>query len=305
MCNQIKGVIKMITENAKEAALNMRKICKKNDDQRDAGLPTNIPEVERINNLQYGNDSTWNLLDIYLPKKRDGKVPTIIHIHGGGWCYGTKETYQFYGMNLAKNGFGFINFNYPLAPDVQFPKELDAVNQVFHWVANYGSEYDLDLNNVFISGDSAGGQMAEQYLTILCNDEYRKLFDYQKPALTVRAATFNCGAYFLKLPGIIEGAFEAYFPPEIVANNKKRLDTEKYMTPNMPPIFIMTANHDFLHDAAIRLDGYMIAKGINHELHIYGDENNPREHVFHINQRDVIAAKCNQDELEFYRKYLK
>lgn len=297
----------MVPQSVKEAVFNMRKDCKRSDDQRDKGLPTNIPEVERINNIQYGNDLVWNLLDIYLPKKRSGKVPTIIHIHGGGWCYGTKETYQFYGMNLAKNGFGFVNFNYPLAPDVQFPQELDAVNQVFHWVAEHGNEYDLDLNNVFISGDSAGGQMAEQYLTILFNDEYRQLFGYKKPHLTVRAATLNCAACFLKIPGIIQGAIKAYFPPEVVAKNHERLNTEKYMTKKLPPIFLMTANHDmpFPHDSMIRLDGYLMAKGINHELHIYGDKDHPRGHVFHIDQRDPIATKCNRDEMNFYRKYIK
>lgn len=294
----------MTTQNIKEMVLKMRQVFKEGDDKRDAGLPTNIPEVERIDNLQYGKDPIWNLLDIYLPKKRKGKVPTIIHIHSGGWCYGTKETYQFYGMNLAKNGFGFVNFNYPLAPDVQFPEELDAVNQVFHWVAEHGNDYDLELNNVFISGDSAGGQMAEQYLTILYNDEYRALFNYEKPSLTIRAVTLNCGAYFLELPGLIEGAVEAYFPPEVVANNHERMNTEKYMTKDLPPIFIMTANQDFLHDAAVRLDGYLMAKNIKHELHIYGDEKNPRGHVFHINQRDNIATQCNEDEMNFYRKYL-
>ena len=76
----------MVPQSVKEAVFNMRKDCKRSDDQRDKGLPTSIPEVERINNIQYGNDPVWNLLDIYLPRKRKGKVPTIIHIHGGGWC---------------------------------------------------------------------------------------------------------------------------------------------------------------------------------------------------------------------------
>ena len=55
--------------------------------------------------------------------------------------------------------------------------------------------------------------MAEQYLTILFNDEYRQLFGYKKPHLTVRAATLNCAACFLKIPGIIQGAIKAYFFP--------------------------------------------------------------------------------------------
>ena len=44
----------MVPQSVKEAVFNMRKDCKISDGQRDKGLPTSIPEVERINDLQYG-----------------------------------------------------------------------------------------------------------------------------------------------------------------------------------------------------------------------------------------------------------
>ena len=159
-----------IKQEVLEAAKTLSALFKEGDDKRDAGLPHDIPEVERFDNIAYGPKEKWNLLDIYLPKKRIDKVPTIINIHGGGWVYGTKETYQFFGLSLAKEGFAFVNFNYQLAPEVEFPGELDDVNRAVHWVASHGSDYDIDLNNIFIIGDSAGGQMAVQYLTILTNN---------------------------------------------------------------------------------------------------------------------------------------
>ena len=45
-----------------------RIVCKKNDDKRDANLPLEIPEVTRIDDLSYGPDPKWHLLDLYLPK---------------------------------------------------------------------------------------------------------------------------------------------------------------------------------------------------------------------------------------------
>lgn len=282
----------------------MRAECKQNDDIRDAGLPLEIPEVIRIDNLAYGPDKKWHLLDLYLPKNITGKIPTIIHIHGGGWIYGTKETYQFYGMSLAKEGFAFVNFNYHLGPDVQFPSILDDIDLLMHWIADHGEKYQLDLSNVFLAGDSAGGQMTEQYLAILTNEEYRKFFGYQLPKLTIRAAALNCGAYFINLPGVIGGAVKGYFTDSSIEKNQKLLDVEKYLTPNLPPLFIMSANQDFLYEQAIRLDGYLLAKNIPHELHIYGTEKEPRQHVFHCNIKDEIAKQCNMDELAFFRKYL-
>ena len=113
-----------------------RVAIKKGDDQRDAGLPTQIPEVERFDDISYGEDPKYQILDVYLPKnKTSAKLPVIVNIHGGGWIYGTKETYQFYCLAMAKEGFAVVNANYRLAPDVVYPGELDDINRVFHWVA--------------------------------------------------------------------------------------------------------------------------------------------------------------------------
>ena len=68
----------------------LRKEYGENDAKRDAGLTT--PEdIERVDNVSYGEYGIWNLLDIYYPKGTDKALPTIISIHGGGWFYGTKD----------------------------------------------------------------------------------------------------------------------------------------------------------------------------------------------------------------------
>ena len=291
-------------ENITEAILQMRKQFKTQDDKRDAGLPTEIPEVTRIDNLSYGPDPKWNLLDIYLPKNVTKPIPTIINIHGGGWCYGTKETYQFFGLNWAKRGFAFVNANYRLAPDVAFPKELDDVNQYVHFVAQHVDEYNLDKSNVFLMGDSAGGQMAEQYVTILTNPKYRQLFDYEMTDLKFKAVVLNSAANFMAEPNAINGAVAGYFTPESVRKYSEQLNVEKYITKDFLPTYISTANQDFLRNSAFKMDGFLTAKNISHICKMYGDEKSPRGHVFLINQKDELAKKANDDEMAFLNKYL-
>lgn len=294
----------VVKENILKAAKAMNAMCKENDDKRDAGLPHDIPEVERFDDIAYGPKEKWNLLDVYLPRKRGKKVPTIISIHGGGWVYGTKETYQFFGLSLAKNGFAFVNFNYQLAPEVEFPSELDDINRAMHWVATHGSEYHLDLDNIFIIGDSAGGQMAMQYLTILTNDGFRQKFGYEKPNFIVRAAAINCGAAFLNLPGMIEGAPQAYFIDNVLETKKDMLETEEYITQDIPPLLLTTANQDFIRDCTVRLDGFLTAKHINHVFRSYGTPEEPKAHVFNYNVKDPVATKCNLEILDFFKQYL-
>lgn len=281
--------------------MQFRKSAKDNDDKRDAGLPTEVKGVKRIDNLSYGPDPKWNLLDLYLPENVDKPIPTIINIHGGGWCYGTKETYQFYGLNWAKKGFAFVNANYRIAPDVVFPEELDDVDRYIHWVAEHAAEYGLDTQNVFLIGGSAGGQMAEQYATILTNESYRKLFNYELTDLNFRALALNSSANF-----VLEsrGVTEAYFTPEIKKNQREKLDTEKYIQENFLPTYICTAIDDFIRNSSLKFDGFLTAKNVPHICKMYGDEKNRRGHVFLIDQKDEIAKKANDDELVFFQKYL-
>lgn len=296
----------MLDQKVIDAVKKMRTDWKKLDDKRDEGLAHSIPEVQRIDNLQYGDDPRWNSLDLYLPKNFTGKIPVIINIHGGGWIYATKETYQFYGLALAKEGFAFVNFNYMLAPKVQFPGILDQVNQVIHWVADHANQYNLDTNNAFLIGDSAGGQMVEQYTTVLTNPTYRQKFGYSLTNLHFRAVAMNCPATFMLDPGMVITPTRAYFTDEVLNDPKKRdqLNVEKYITNQFLPAYLMTCNLDFVHDCSVRLDGFLRAKGVEVIQKTWGDEKHPEHHVFHVNQKDPLARKANAEEINFFKKHI-
>lgn len=294
----------MSSAKVMELINQFRESASLNDEKRDAGLPHVFKGVQRIDDLAYGPVSKWNLLDIYRPSEYQGKLPVMISIHGGGWCYGTKETYQYYGMGMAQRGFAFVNFNYQLAPTVHYPAQLEEVNRVMHWVVDHADQYDLDVNNVVLIGDSAGGQMMMQYLAAYINPDYRRQLGFKRPAMKIRAAANNCGASFLTLPGTLDGLPSAYFLPEIVKEKGQQLAYEQYLTKGLPPIFIATGNKDMIHDCSVRLDGYMLAKGLPHVFHNYGDKEHPAHHVFMISQKDPLAKKANDDEVAFLKKYL-
>lgn len=66
------------TQKALALAKQARIEIKASDDQRDAGLPLTIPEVDRFDNIAYGSANPGHFLDIYLPKQRTDLVPIII-----------------------------------------------------------------------------------------------------------------------------------------------------------------------------------------------------------------------------------
>lgn len=277
-----------------------RRQWKKNDDLRDS--KHSIPEsIEVIKDISYGADNKWNLLDVNRPKGTTEKLPCIISIHGGGFFYGTKETYQFYAADLAARGFVVINFNYRLCPENTFPAQLEDVNAVLCWVEKNAAQYNIDLDRVFFVGDSAGGNLVYHYSAIISNPEFQKLFEFKVPALRPKAVALNCGLYEYDAPKInllrmayVKGA----------KKHSDQLNIKKFVTENYPPVFIMSAANDFLLNQMQPLADFLASKKIPVVSKVYGTKDNPQAvHVFHINISLDIGKQCNDDECDFFKSF--
>ena len=275
---------------------------------RDAGVVD--PEgLIRYTDLRYGPHPE-NLLDVYCPEETEGVLPAIISIHGGGWVYGSKELYAHYCLKMAKRGFAVVNFDYRLAPRNKYPDALEDCCAVLQWVQDHGQEYHIDRSNLFVVGDSAGGQLAFQVLTMLTNPEYCRFFSFAPPEnLKVNACGLNCGCYFMPvsrfLPPQKAGAiFAAYFPKDYLPCVPS-LKTQKYVTKRFPPAFVMTSRNDYLRMMAPPLHLILKRRGVESLLRIYGTKEQKQiGHVFHLNCRSPLADLCNDEQAAFFRKHL-
>ena len=283
-------------------ALGIRRSFGKNDVKRDAGLKA--PEdVVRVTNLAYAREADpEQLLDIYYPAGTAEKLPIIVSVHGGAYMYGNKEVYQYYCMSLAQKGFTVVNFNYRLAPEHKFPDQLKDINSVMKFICGRVGEYWGDLDNVFFVGDSAGAQMASQYLAAVTNPKYAQLLELDVPEFTVRAAALNCGMYELD-PVRDKMLIKCYLGSEEVMRSA-RMDVLANISGDYPPCFIMTSTGDFLRGNAEPMGDFLTRRGVENEVHVYGTEEEPLGHVFHCDVRNPIAAVCNEEECEFFRRHI-
>ena len=271
----------------------LRTAFRRSDDKRDAGLTT--PEgIERFDDLRYGEDARWNLLDVYRPKGIEGKLPVIVSVHGGGWVYGDKERYQYYCMSLAEHGFAVVNFTYRLAPKHKFPAALENTNAVFHWLMRHGADYGLEPSRVFGVGDSAGAQLLGLFGCLCTNPAYASGFAFSAPAGFVpTAVALNYGVYEVKKSGkkdLTTALMEDYLPGK---------GTEAF-----PPSFVMTCEGDFVADQAPPLVERLKELGVAADYHYYGDREHVLGHVFHCNVRSADAQRCNKDECDFFKSFL-
>lgn len=275
----------------------------KNDSARDAGLTTPA-DIERFDNLPYGPDEA-HTLDIYRPKGA-GVLPVIISVHGGGYVYGSTKIYQFYCMDLAQRGFGVLSFNYRLAPEHIFPAALQDINRVMLWLEKNAESYGLDRDNIFMLGDSAGAQLASQYAVICTNPAYAEIMEIVPTSLKIKALGLNCGMYDLHShladlsePNHIMPAYFTAHPEDF----GEKLDVMKYIDGSYPPAYLISSPGDFLLEQCLPMQRLLQSRGVEAQAKIYGDETTG--HVFHVDIRNRLGRQANDDELAFFRKFIK
>jgi len=74
-------------------------------------------------------------------------------------------------------GVPVVSVDYHLAPEHPFPKAIDDVWQAYNWILKYAEdEFNMELNNIIVVGDSAGGNLilALMYLLIYNNKKLPK-----------------------------------------------------------------------------------------------------------------------------------
>lgn len=110
-------------------------------------------------------------LRLYKPASSSGKLPIFYYIHGGGFCIGSRTwpNCQNYCFRLASQLQAVvISPDYRLAPENRLPAAIEDGYQAVKWLQAQALVENpdpwltevADFGRVFISGDSAGGNIA-------------------------------------------------------------------------------------------------------------------------------------------------
>lgn len=294
-----------------QASDMVRTEFKKGDDIRDAGLTTPA-DIIRYDDIVYGEDPKWQSLDVYRPRSAEGKkLPVIVSVHGGGWVYGDKERYQFYGMNLAQRGFAVVNFSYRLAPENKYPSSLEDTNSVFTWILAHGDEYGFDVEHIFGVGDSAGAHNLGLYAGICTNPQYASEYKFKVPeGFAPTAIGLHCGAYRIELgeegdtDDLTQKLMADFLPEKGTKRELELIDVSRHITEKYPPTFFMTCPGDFLKNQAPILAEKLAENNVPFMYRMYGSAEKPLAHVFHCDIKTEDARLCNDETCAFFKKFM-
>ena len=285
---------------------------KRMDDKRIATL-TPPSGVTEINNIAYLDDGhIHHQLDVYYPEgtKETDRLPVLIDIHGGGWMYGDKELNKYYCLELATKGFVVFNMSYRLYPEVNARQQLWDISNCLKWISENLASYPCDTDNIYLTGDSAGGMLAAFTAMLSESEKMRDLYD--TPDFSLK---FNAVGLTSPVPRM-NGDFPVNYYTRIMLG--KDYEKEKWADyvnlediltlGKMPPTFLLTSSGDFLASKETRIAAESLRKaGIDHQLMDFEKYNGvDLPHVFPvIYPFNEESQRAINEMLAFFRKYEK
>jgi len=99
-------------------------------------------------------------LNIVRPEGATETLPVFIFIHGGGWILGDYPTHKRMVRDLVVlSGAAAVFVNYTPSPEAQYPQAINEIYAATKWVAEHGSEINVDGKRLAVVGNSVGGNM--------------------------------------------------------------------------------------------------------------------------------------------------
>ena len=131
-----------------------------------AGVPP--PPVDSARDIKV--KGAQGPLDARVYRAGQGKAPTVVFFHGGGWVAGDLETHDRQGRWLAiETGAVVVSVDYRRPPETRFPGAFEDAFAAVRDVSERIGEFGGDASRLGVAGDSAGGNLAATS-AIACRD---------------------------------------------------------------------------------------------------------------------------------------
>lgn len=97
---------------------------------------------------------------VFLEDGADG-FPVILYVHGGGWIQGGRKDHEYDSKVYAKNGYVVFSVDYDLSKkDRHLAGTTERqILEAIAWIKKNAGRYGGDPETLFMTGDSAGGNL--------------------------------------------------------------------------------------------------------------------------------------------------
>ena len=217
----------------------------------------------------------WGAMRARLHVPSEGAADTaILHVHGGGWTFGSVDTHDGLTRRLAAaTRRPVLSIDYRLAPEHPFPAPVEDAAAGLAFLEGGGIGAPIAASRIVVAGDSAGAQ------TVLALLLARR--DAGLPPVAAGLLFYGCLA-----PDFDTASQRAFGADErfLLSTERMRwywtnhlgdrIDDPGAAAPlradlrGLPPLFLDAASHDPLRDDTLRLAERLAAIGAPHRLRV-------------------------------------
>jgi acetyl esterase len=183
----------------------------------------------------------------------------LVYVHGGGWVAGNRETHDTASRAFAlRTRFIVVTVDYTLSPEAPHPQAILEVADVLQHVRSLAREFGLEIRNLAVAGDSAGGHLLGAALHHLAASKSSlpdaAVFVYPITDVSLDYPSYTrFGEGFALTGDRMRWYWEQYLGEDLSQLGERRRDP--YISPlysphldRFPPSLIITAGLDVLHD---------------------------------------------------------
>ncbi len=192
---------------------------------------------------------------IYDPRNTGGPTSAVLFFHGGGWVMGSLSTHDGLCRRLAsRTHLPVIAVDYRLAPEHPYPVAIDDSRNAMRWLLDAGNDHGLDVTQVVLVGDSAGGQLA----AVLANENAAtagplpvvgQVLMYPMVDLTMSSPSYQRVTDGFPLVADTIAWFADQYLPEYVDRSAPDISPMMTQLPGgLPPTYVITVDNDPLVD---------------------------------------------------------
>ncbi|KAK2985433.1 hypothetical protein RJ640_021137 [Escallonia rubra] len=249
---------------------------------------------------------------MFLPNTSEAacQVPVLVYFHGGGFSIGSTTWlgYHYFLGDLSVASKSIVlSVDYRLAPENKLPTAYDDCYSALDWVSREKSSEPwlerADLSRVFLSGDSAGGNIAHQVAIKAIRDKGCRVkikgllpihpyFGSQKRTkleMADGAATdlaMNDMFWRLSLP---DGSDRDYYGCNF---EKVEMCNEEWR--RFPAVVVYVAELDFLKERGVTYAEFLKKKGVKGVSLV---EAEGESHVYHVFRPESEATRLLQKQM--------
>jgi acetyl esterase len=225
--------------------------------EHDAFIDKDKPPIGKIEHLGLRGPHGTIPVRVYHPSKRGpAEGGALIYLHGGGFIVGSLDQFET-AMRLFAEGSGAQVYcvDYKLAPEYQWPVQIEEGEFVVRWLVEHGAERGIDPNRIGLGGDSAGGNMT-CVISLKLRDERGPRLALQMPIYPEAKMPFDTPAGVEnRSGGYVDTAGVLLFVWALLKQGEDY--TQPYVTPlnapshaDLPKAMLVTCGFDMLRDVA-------------------------------------------------------